>query len=777
MRKLSILLVMIIISVLSLFSCGGGEDDKDYVKVMVTTDSGATVTSENPIDVEVGTDCEFDIQLGTTFVFVSASAGEYDVDTGKLTLKNVTERMNVTFTTEDVGYDTTGKTLYIFEGEEGDKSDVKSMAKVHFGTSITVEAANTSRIFAGWSFGKTIARGGEVASTDRKYTFRAHPDMVSNEAVRIFANYVDTNVFYYDTNGGSVNLGSENMRRSEYYTADLSGSKLKITLSSKYYEFSECASLFWSDGTFVRDGYILKEYNTKPDGTGESYSLGSKFYTVENNDHATVYCIWEQISEGFEYADFTFARPSGITEAYSPEWNEEGVIITKYNGDAEKVTVPEKIGGKPVIAIASDAFVSKSMKTLILPRHLLSVADGAVRSCTQLTTIYFPDGIYSITDNALDAASYTNFKNLYVNASICPRFSTTDEGAFAVKLSRVLASQDRNRVIVVSGSSSYLGLGTEYLEALLDNQYRVVNFGTTRTTHGTIYLEAMQKYAHEGDIVIYAPENSAYMYGETELYWKTIRDLEGMYNLFRYVDMSNYTAVFSSFAELNSAYKYKRTPTPYELICTAKYTNKFGDRKEEDMAKYVDLSEYSDSYYITFTNRIKSKYDVGNWRDEDSELNGKDYNDPNNKAWCSIDQQYMLDLMNHAIDAARSSGAKVYYGFAPTDADSVAVEQRSIAALNAYDELISRIYHFDGNLGSSKNYIFARKYFHDCAFHPNDYGKTYRTYAMYLDLAAIIGISEPHEIFDKGVNFAGCLFEYESEGAPLTEVPYLKEQN
>ncbi len=773
MRRSLCLILLFLSSLLVLLSCGGGDKTETY-RVMVTTDEGATVTSENPLEVAHGSDCEFTLELKSTYTVDTVSAGSFDAETGKLTVKNVTEKLNITVTTKDMGYDTTEKVMFVFNGAEGDTSSVKNTSQIFYGTSITVEAKNTARIFVGWSIGKNAEGGGEILSTDRVYTFNAAPEMVVNGAIRLYANYKDSNIFYYNPNGGMVNTASQNMKASDYYRAELEGELVKVTLLENYFSFAECATAFWSDGTFTREGYVLTEYNTKPDGSGEAYSLGSKFYTVDGNNHTTLYCMWDKVSEGFEYTDFTFNRPSGITEKTSPEWCESGVIITRYNGDSERVAVPESIDGKPVIAIAADCFVGKQMKTLILPRHLLSVADGAVRSCSSLTALYYPDGIYAITDNALDAASYTSLKSFYVNASICPRFSATDDGAFAVKLSRLLASEKQNRVIVISGSSSYLGLATEYLEALLDNKYRVINLGTTRTTHGAMYLEAMGKLAHEGDMVIYAPENSSYMFGETELYWKTLRDLEGMNNIYRYVDISNYTAVFSAFADFNQTYRYKRVPAPYELICTVKYTDKYGDRREGAMAKYVDMTEYKDSYYVTFTKRIKSKYDTTSWLDVEYHQNNRDYDNPENNIWCSIDDGYMLALMNHAIDSARSSGANVYFGFAPTDASSIVPNSQSSAALAAYDETVRALYHFDGLMGSAEEYVFDRKYFHDCAFHTNDYGRVYRTYTLYRNIAATAGITDINGIFDVGVEYAGCLFESDSTGTPVTKVSYLE---
>ena len=55
----------------------------------------------------------------------------------------------------------------------------------------------------------------------------------------------------------------------------------------------------------------------------------------------------------------------------------------------------------------------------------------------------------------------------------------------------------------------------------------------------------------KGDTVIFAPENSVYMMGDTALYWKTIRDMEMLFEFFRYVDIAGYTNVFGAFTVQN----------------------------------------------------------------------------------------------------------------------------------------------------------------------------------------------------------------------------------
>ena len=121
--------------------------------------------------------------------------------------------------------------------------------------------------------------------------------------------------------------------------------------------------------------------------------------------------------------------------------------------------------------------------------------------------------------------------------------------------------------------------------------------------------------------------------------------------------------------------------------------------------------------------------------------------------------------MNRAIALAKSGGAKVYFAFCPSDANALVDGADTYAALRAYDELIMSTYDFDGLVGMAENYVFDHSYFYDCAFHLNDTGRTYRTYRMYLDLAAILGIDNVKGYKSVGTDFDGCTFE-DTDGTP-----------
>jgi hypothetical protein len=258
------------------------------------------------------------------------------------------------------------------------------------------------------------------------------------------------------------------------------------------------------------------------------------------------------------------------------------------------------------------------------------------------------------------------------------------------------------------------------------------------------------------------------MMGENELYWKTLRDLEGMNNLFSHIDISGYTNVFGAFADFNQNYKYKMQPTRYEQICECQYVNEYGDYQHSARADYVQDRQYIDTYYVTLNNRFKSRFDIM-WNDK-NQANHKDYNDPLDDTWCSIDDDYYTVSMNRAIAIAKSSGAKIYFSFCPTDASRLVDGANTRAWADRYEQMILDNFNFDGLLGDVWGYMLDHRYFYDCAFHPNDYGRTYRTYQVYVDLCSVLEFDTVKGLYDCGTDFEGCLFETGSNGRPLYEV-------
>ena len=763
---------------------GGGNEGggTEQYSVTLLISEGMSVTSQNPVKVNKGENATFTISLDKTYAIREIEGATYNPETKTITVENVTKATRISVVPVNVGYDTTVKYNYYYSGvKSGDTSSYRNGLSLNAGTIVTLESHNQDFAFMGWSLNDYLESGGQLLSLDKTYTFELTPEMQVYGNCNIFANYADLrdNIIYYHLNGGEIDPLASNLKSDKYLTVTYTpGSpSVKVTMSANYYQNVGTISAFWDDGAFYREGYVLKEFNTKPDGTGESFDPGS-LYPMKSHG-PMLYCIW---AEDTAHSDFTYEAvhygyASGVTATTAPHWKQDGIKITGYTGNAKEVVIPEMIGGKYVTAIAAGAFENKDMETLVLSRFLLNVADGAFVNCNKLETIYYPDSIYVISNASFDTASWANVKNFYVRATMAPRrmSGASDCGMYAIKLARFLANPDKNRITVVSGSSSFQGLSGGYLEALLGDEWCAVNFGTTRTTHIYLFLPVLGYYANENDIIIYAPENSIYEMGEPEFYWKTLRDAEGMYNIFRHIDISNYTNVISTFSDFNrgqngSINRYTLAPQKYAQMMDN--TNEWGEYDHANRHQYNVSSLYSKVYDIRLDNYFVSKADQGS----NAQVAPADITDPLYK-----------DIMNDVITRAKVNGAKVYFSFSPMadEAINAAAKAGGAAWYDAYEQMIKDNFVFDGVLGDAENYIFSVKYFYNNAFHPNDYGRVYRTYRVYIDVCEeILGIAEAdrtdyycgatlnssYQLVDKDgkVLFRGCMFEENSDGTPLT---------
>lgn len=113
---------------------------------------------------------------------------------------------------------------------------------------------------------KDVAGGALLLSKETEYT------ITLSEELTVYANYGFS--VTYDACGGTVKGGGSTYVQK--YSAVMY--KCPNTLPDKNY--------------FVRDGYTLVEYNTKPDGSGTAVGLGSRV-AMNGGTGITLYCIWE----------------------------------------------------------------------------------------------------------------------------------------------------------------------------------------------------------------------------------------------------------------------------------------------------------------------------------------------------------------------------------------------------------------------------------------------------------------------------------------------------
>ena len=73
------------------------------------------------------------------------------------------------------------------------------------------------------------------------------------------------------------------------------------------------------------------------------------------------------------------------------------VTIDSYKGNAEKVIVPDNIGGLPVTVIGGLAFFNcDTLTSVILPEGIVAVESGAFGHCINLVDINLPQSLVSI---------------------------------------------------------------------------------------------------------------------------------------------------------------------------------------------------------------------------------------------------------------------------------------------------------------------------------------------------------------------------------------------
>ncbi len=87
------------------------------------------------------------------------------------------------------------------------------------------------------------------------------------------------------------------------------------------------------------------------------------------------------------------------------------VTITEYLNNEASVSIPETIGGKPVVAIGDQAFIYKTNLTEVtIPASVTSIGQGAFHICQNLTTVHFaPDSqLSSIALNGFSECPLTS---------------------------------------------------------------------------------------------------------------------------------------------------------------------------------------------------------------------------------------------------------------------------------------------------------------------------------------------------------------------------------
>lgn len=291
---------------------------------------------------------------------------------------------------------------------------------------------------------------------------------------------------------------------------------------------------------FQRDGYTLTGWNTKPEGTGTAVGLGSRI-DLQGRRKITLYARW-----------------CPWTDPESFIWEESGAYaaITGFIGSVENgvLCLPEKLGGRTVIAVENGAFEAVKCESVVLPPTLLRLEDGSFRGCSfQSLTVF--DSISSIGDRAFEDCD--GFTTLHINAAEEPVYCGSYYSTFADKYDRLLSLKEEKKLVLFSGSSTRFGYDSAALDAGLP-EYEVVNMGVFAYTNALPQLLLILPCMQEGDLLLHAPEFDA---AQRQFCTVNAMDeaffcmMEENYDMVAALNMQEFSQVFTALASYLSTKK------------------------------------------------------------------------------------------------------------------------------------------------------------------------------------------------------------------------------
>jgi hypothetical protein len=107
----------------------------------------------------------------------------------------------------------------------------------------------------------------------------------------------------------------------------------------------------------------------------------------------------------------TYTRPDASSETWVKGdficTGTDAITITGYTGSEKRVSIPAVIGGKPITSIGDNAFISKQLTSLVIPKGVTSIGYSAF-SGNALTSVVIPDGVTSIGPSAFAGSVLTS---------------------------------------------------------------------------------------------------------------------------------------------------------------------------------------------------------------------------------------------------------------------------------------------------------------------------------------------------------------------------------
>lgn len=368
----------------------------------------------------------------------------------------------------------------IFEGEAlsvrfgtsrlGEITDLTASPSYRYGDSLRLQATyDESQVkFLGWSEGSELEDGGVLLGEEPLFETTLQGDLA------VYANFVSRATFYLSIDAGEGAFGEG---KAPGQTEHSPGEYLNLPVD---------------DLGLSREGYLPVGYT---DGERE-YAFGAMLVMPREDISLTV--VWKEISpaDWFRFSDGTLLGFSEAGKTAAP-----GEIV-----------IPQRINGKKVTKIASDAFAGCDfLRSVELPVGLATISGGAFRGCENLVRVCFPETITELSSSAFSACPA--FSEMRVHASLGRVYDVDYDSALADKYMRLKETAgDEKRIILVGGSGMSFGIESDVLKEAFPG-YTVVNFSTSVYYGSRPLYNFLEHAVKPGDVVVFAMEYRDYMYG------------------------------------------------------------------------------------------------------------------------------------------------------------------------------------------------------------------------------------------------------------------------
>lgn len=267
------------------------------------------------------------------------------------------------------------------------------------------------------------ANGGSV-STNSKYVYYGINQTYEELPVPTKSGYVFDG-WYTSAQGGTlikstskVDISKDHTLYAHWtkafsYTVAFNGNgSTSGSMEELIYDYGRAYNL--PANKFVKKGYRLLEWNTKPDGSGDSYknTASVRNLTKIPNSKVTLYAIWtnRKVASGKINENISWSIDAEGTlyvsgEGEIPDFTETASDWNLYASDIRAVVIEEGVTSISKYAFYKDAYID----TIIIPDTLEFIGEKAFYNCKELTNINL-NKVKRIADNAFLNSGFKEVK-------------------------------------------------------------------------------------------------------------------------------------------------------------------------------------------------------------------------------------------------------------------------------------------------------------------------------------------------------------------------------